>query len=160
MGARTWRRYEMSQRWVRTALVAACALAYLVVWAGTAEAATPRQLLHRYQPVTVLDPLEQFAPTQVNGFVNDSVLEIQTAPGVWSVARSNPTLATLPTQPAQSCMNAGLGGDCYRLNQAACSPADGTAGVACYSNAEQAGGPRKVEIEREDRKPATNAERQ
>ncbi len=71
----------MSHRWVRTALVAACALAYLVVWAGTAEAATPRQLLHRYQPVTVLDPLEQFAPTEVNGFVNDSVLEIQTAPG-------------------------------------------------------------------------------
>src|SRR3954467_7339129 len=36
------------------------------------------------------------------------------------------------------------GGDCYRLNQAACSPADGTAGVACYSNAEQAGDPRSV----------------
>ena len=75
----------MRTRWVRTALVAACALAYLVVWAGTAEAATPRQLLHRYQPVTVLDPLEQFAPTEVNGFVDDSVLEMQTAPGVWSV---------------------------------------------------------------------------
>ena len=74
----------MRVRWVRTALVAACALAYLVVWAGTAEAATPRQLLHRYQPVTVLDPLEQFAPTEVNGFVDDSVLEIQTAPGVWT----------------------------------------------------------------------------
>jgi hypothetical protein len=87
----------MSQRWVRTALVAACAIAYLVVWAGTAEAATPRQLLHRYQPVTVLDPLEHFAPTDVNGFVNDSVLEIQTAPGVWSVAQANPTLASLPT---------------------------------------------------------------
>ena len=98
----------MSVRWVRTALVAACALAYLVVWAGTAEAATPRQLLHRYQPVTVLDPLEQFAPTAVNGFVDDSVLEIQTAPGVWSVAQANPTLATLPTQPAQSCIDAGL----------------------------------------------------
>src|SRR5438876_359913 len=36
------------------------------------------------------------------------------------------------------------GGDCYRLNQSACSPADGTAGVACYSNAEQAGDPRSV----------------
>ena len=134
----------MRTRWVRTALVAACALAYLVVWAGTAEAATPRQLLHRYQPVTVLDPLEQFAPTEVNGFVDDSVLEIQTAPGVWSVAQANPTLATLPTQPAQSCIDAGLADSCYRLNQAACSPADGTAGVACYSNAEQAGDPRSV----------------
>jgi hypothetical protein len=143
----------MNVRWVRTALVAACALAYLVVWAGTAEAATPRQLLHRYQPVTVLDPLEQFAPTEVNGFVNDSVLEIQTAPKVWSVAQANPTLATLPTQPAQSCIDAGLAGDCYRLNQAACSPAAGTAGVACYSNAEQAGDPRSVVYARVARKP-------
>ena len=143
----------MSQRWVRTALVAACALAYLVVWAGTAEAATPRQLLHRYQPVTVLDPLEQFAPTAVNGFVNDSVLEIQTSPGAWGVAQANPTLATLPTQPAQSCIDAGLGGDCYRLNQAACSPADGTAGVACYSNAQQAGDPRSAVYARVVRKP-------
>jgi hypothetical protein len=143
----------MNVRWVRTALVAACALAYLVVWAGTAEAATPRQLLHRYQPVTVLDPLEQFAPTEVNGFVHDSVLEIQTAPGVWSVAQANPTLATLPTQPAQSCIDAGLASDCYRLNQAACSPTDGTAGVACYSNSEQAGDPRSVVYGRIDRKP-------
>ena len=143
----------MNVRWVRTALVAACALAYLVVWAGTAEAATPRQLLHRYQPVTVLDPLEQFAPTAVNGFVNDSVLEIQTAPKVWSVAQANPTLATLPTRPAQSCIDAGLASDCYRLNQAACSPVDGTAGVACYSNAEQAGDPRSVVYGRVARKP-------
>ena len=143
----------MRTRWVRTALVAACALAYLVVWAGTAEAATPRQLLHRYQPVTVLDPLEQFAPTEVNGFVDDSVLEIQTAPGVWSVAQANPTLATLPTQPAQSCIDAGLADSCYRLNQAACSPADGTTGVACYSNAEQAGDPRSVVYGRVARRP-------
>jgi len=143
----------MSQRWVRTALVAACALAYLVVWAGTAEAATPRQLLHRYQPVTVLDPLEQFAPTAVNGFVNDSVLEIQTSPSVWSVAQANPSLATVPTQPAQSCIDAGLGGDCYRLNQAACSPVDGTAGVACYNNAQQAGDPRSAVYARVVRKP-------
>ena len=143
----------MSQRWVRTALVAACALAYLVVWAGTAEAATPRQLLHRYQPVTVLDPLEQFAPTEVNGFVNDSVLEIQTAPGVWSVPQASPTLATLPTQPAQSCIDAGLADSCYRLNQAACSPADGTTGVACYNNAERAGDPRSVVYARVARRP-------
>ena len=143
----------MRTRWVRTALVAACALACLVVWAGTAEAATPRQLLHRYQPVTVLDPLEQFAPTAVNGFVDDSVLETQTAPGVWGVAQANPTLATLPTQPAQSCIDAGLADSCYRLNQAACSPADGTAGVACYSNAEQAGDPRSVVYGRVARRP-------
>ena len=143
----------MSQRWVRTALVAASALAYLVVWAGTAEAATPRQLLHRYQPVTVLDPLEQFAPTAVNGFVDDAVLEIQTAPGVWSVPQANPTLATLPTQPAQSCIDAGLASDCYRMNQAACSPADGTTGVACYNNAERAGDPRSVVYARVARRP-------
>jgi hypothetical protein len=78
------REVRMNVRWVRTALAVACSLAYLVVWAGTAEAATPRQLLHRYQPVTVLDPLEQFAPAEANGFVNDSVLEKQTALGAWT----------------------------------------------------------------------------
>jgi hypothetical protein len=61
-------------------------------------------------------------------------------------------MATLPT-PAQSCTDAGLAGDCYRLNQAACSPADGIAGVACYSNAEQAGDPRSVVYGRVARKP-------
>ena len=42
---------------------------------------------------------------------------------------------------------------CYRLNQAACSPADGTTGVACYSNAEQAGDPRSVVYGRVARRP-------
>jgi hypothetical protein len=142
----------MNVRRMRTALVVACALTYLVVWAGTAEAATPRQLLHRYQPVTVLDPLEQFAPTEMNGFVNDAVLEKQTARGVWTQVQADPSLATLPVRAAPSCITAGLA-DCYRLNQAACSPADGTAAVACYSNAEQAGDPQSVVYARVDRKP-------
>jgi hypothetical protein len=58
--------------------------------------------------------------------------------------KADPTLATLPTQPAVSCVDAGLSDSCYRLNQATCSPADGIAGVACYSNAERAGDPRGV----------------
>ena len=129
----------MFRTWVRAALVTVCAITCLAMWAGTAEAATwPKQLLKRYQPITVLDPQEQFAPTSVNGFVNDSVLEVQTAPGMWQLADANPSVSSLPLHPNQTCGDQGLS-PCYRLNQAACSPADGTAGVACYSNAEQSG---------------------
>ena len=39
------------------------------------------------------------------------------------------------------------------MNQAACSPADGTTGVACYNNAEQAGDPRSVVYARVARRP-------
>ena len=142
----------MNVRWVRTALVAACALAYLVVWAGTAEAATPRTVA----PLPAGDGARSVGAVRADGGERGrrrTLLEIQTAPGVWSVAQANPTLATLPTQPAQSCIDAGLAADCSRLNQAACSPADGTAGVACYSNSEQAGDPHSVVYGRVDRKP-------
>lgn len=71
------------RRIVVTAAVGAAALA---VWLpATADAAGHRALLHRYQPVTVLDGVEQFAPTAIGSFVGDAVLETQTAPGQWVV---------------------------------------------------------------------------
>jgi hypothetical protein len=130
----------MIRRWL---LVAASAIACLMVWAGTAEAATPKQLLKRYQPITVLDPQEQFAPEATNGFVADSVLQTQTAPGVWQTIDEHPTPADLRRPLTQSCIDQNIV-DCYRLNQAACSPADGTAGMACYRDADQANDPRSV----------------
>ena len=51
---------------------------------AAAHAGGTQRLLERYQPVTVLDATEQFAPTGVATFVSDAALETQTAPGVWS----------------------------------------------------------------------------
>jgi hypothetical protein len=106
---------------LRVVMMLAAALVCLAVLTAPAEAATSKQLLHRYQPVTVLDPLEQFAPTTVNTFVADSTLQQQTAPGVWSVVDPNPTLAGLPTT-----------GGLYRLDQSGCSPAGGLDAEECY----------------------------
>jgi hypothetical protein len=125
-------------------LVAAAAVAGCLAVVSPAQAATPKQLLARYQPVTVLDPLEQFRPTNANGFVRDSVLEVQTSPGVWALVNGNPTLATLPTRPTDSCLNHAVV-DCYRLNQQACSPAGGQVGnIACYAASYAASDPRNV----------------
>ncbi len=104
---------------VVTALTAA--LACLAAVSSPAEAATSKQLLHRYQPVTVLDPLEQFAPTTMNTFVADSTLQQETAPDVWSVVNPDPTLADLPTT-----------GGSFRLDQSGCTPSGGLDAVACY----------------------------
>ncbi|HET6850251.1 MAG TPA: hypothetical protein VFH74_15435 [Gaiellales bacterium] len=89
-------------------------------------------LLARFQPVTVVDPLEPFRPTDVNGFVHDATLETQSAPGSWSLVDPHPQLATLPTRDSASCQSQGLA-MCYRLNQQPCSPTAGPIGdLACY----------------------------
>ncbi|MDX6548693.1 MAG: hypothetical protein QOG33_2243 [Gaiellales bacterium] len=107
---------------IRSAIALAMAAGCLAAMAGPAEAATSSQLLARYQPVTMLDPLEQFAPTTVNSFVGDSTLQVQTAPGVWSVVDANPSVTDLP-----------VGGTAtYRLDQSTCSPTGGLDAVACY----------------------------
>ena len=59
---------------------------------AAAHAGGTQRLLERYQPVTVLDATEQFAPTGVASFVSDAALETQTAPGVWSVVDATPSL--------------------------------------------------------------------
>jgi len=121
--ART-REVKMLGTRLRILIVLTAALGCLGALASPAEAATSSQLLAKYQPVTALDPLEQFAPTTVDTFVDDSTLQQETAPGVWSVVDPSPTLAGLPTT-----------GGIYRLDQTACSPAGGPDAVACYRNA-------------------------
>src|SRR5437870_9285372 len=96
---------------LRVVIMLAAALGCLGALASPAEAATSSQLLAKFQPVTALDPLEQFAPTTVDTFVDDSTLQQETAPGVWSVVDPDPALAGLPTT-----------GGVYRLDQTACSP--------------------------------------
>ena len=100
--------------------------------AASASAARSGQvLLRRYQPVTVLDKRELFAPTTVGSFVADANLETQTAPGVWSLVSSQPTPATLPTQPTAACVARALV-PCFRLNQRDCTPKRGLAAEACF----------------------------
>jgi hypothetical protein len=131
-------------RGTRRAVAAAAVLAGFLAVASPAQAATPKQLLARYQPVTVIDPLEPFRPTDVNGFVRDSVLETMTPAGTWVLADGDPRLATLPTRRSQSCVDHDQL-RCYRLNQQACSPAAGSVGdVACYTSSWLASDPRNV----------------
>ena len=119
------------------------AVAACLATAVPAHAATMPQLLKRYQPVTVLDPIEGFTPTNVDGFVGDSVLQTQTAPGVWTTIDPDPQPGSLPRRPTAACTELGLD-PCYRLNQAACTPAGGVEAEACYRSAWLADDPRNV----------------
>jgi hypothetical protein len=82
--------------------------------------------------VTVLDPLEIFAPTTVASFVADANLETQTAPNTWALVTAAPSLADLPATPTPACVAQALV-PCYRLNQRDCSPAGGAAALACFA---------------------------
>ncbi|HEU0195164.1 MAG TPA: hypothetical protein VFQ71_13250 [Gaiellales bacterium] len=128
------------RRVMAAAAVGAAALALLP---ATADASGRQALLHRYQPVTVLDGLERFAPTTVGSFVGDAVLETQTAPGQWAVVDASPRPGGLPVRDREACTAQDLS-PCFRLNQATCSPADGPAGTACYRDAWQYPAPRSV----------------
>ena len=115
-------------RWVT---VAGATCACLAAFAGTAAASQhPDRMLKRYQPVTVLDGHEAFAPTSVASFAADADLETQTAPNTWAVVTTSPSLGALPMAPTAACVAQALV-PCYRLNQHDCTPAAGTAGVAC-----------------------------
>jgi len=120
---------------MRTSIRWACAAAAVACFAAlssTALASTHSgRLLARYQPVTVMDPSEAFAPTDVGSFVADAGLETQTAPNTWVLLNSSPTLGSLPAAPTAACVAQALV-PCYRLNQRDCTPATGTASVACY----------------------------
>ena len=50
--------------------------------------------------MTVLDPLEQFTPTNVGSFVGDSVLQTQTSPGVWQTIDEHPTAGRAAAEPS------------------------------------------------------------
>jgi hypothetical protein len=92
--------------------------------AGTASAAPDTQLLRMYQPVTYLDPVEQFGPSSVQSFIADSDLERLQA-GSWVVVDADPEPGELP----------GPGTGVWRLNQDSCTPTMPLGGLACYAGA-------------------------
>ncbi len=117
---------------IRRLYACATAVACFAALSGTALASThAARMLARYQPVTVMDPNEAFAPTSVATFVADADLETQTAPNTWALVTSSPALGSLPSAPTAACAAQGLV-PCYRLNQRDCTPAAGAAAVACY----------------------------
>jgi len=117
---------------IRRLTACATAVACFAALSGTALASThAARMLARYQPVTVMDPNEAFAPTGVATFVADADLETQTAPNTWALVTSSPALGSLPSTPTAACVDQGLV-PCYRLNQRDCTPAAGAAAVACY----------------------------
>jgi hypothetical protein len=109
----------------RGAIVVCIALAALF-WAPSVAGAenVDRQLLETYQPVTQLDPAEQFRPASVQSFVADADLE-QLQDGAWSLVDADPEPGELPAP----------GTGVFRLNQDSCTPTVFLAGLACYSAA-------------------------
>jgi hypothetical protein len=79
--------------------------------------------------VTVLHPVELFAPVAVDPFLAAARLEQRTADGTW--AASGQPSSPLPTTDPNGCSSAG-GSACWRLNVASCTPASGVASVTCY----------------------------
>ena len=104
----------------RIAALAAALLSLGAAAAAPAQAGelSPDELLARYQPITVFDASERFAPTSVDGFVVGSDLQLAGAGGYATVEVPPPGLP--------------VHGDGWRLDRRACSPAAGLAAVGCY----------------------------
>lgn len=109
--------------------VLAAAIAAALAAPAHAGKPSPSELLARYQPVTVLDRTEAFAPSSVEEFLADADLERRREDGSYDVVAGSPRW--LPVH-----------GDGWRLNHRGCSPAGGLAAVGCYAAA--AGGPSVV----------------
>ena len=123
------------------AIAFACLLA--VCHPAAARADDGGSLLQLYQPVTVMDGAELFAPTTVESFVGDADLETQTAPGVWQVVDATPSAGRLPARPTAACTEQSLS-PCYRLDQPGCTLADGPAALGCFQAAWQDPQPQSV----------------
>jgi hypothetical protein len=105
---------------------------------GTAVAAADdeqpdAQLLRTYRPVLVFHPDEQFRPTKVQSFVEDSELERFTGTSpqqlpldpFWTVVDSDPEPGELGALPP----------GVYRLDQVGCNAFDPLADLECYASA-------------------------
>jgi hypothetical protein len=112
----------------RQLLAAAACLAVLVVNPARA-ALPPAQLLARYQPVAVLDPVEQFRPVAVDAFLGQARLEQRTPQATW-LDSGLPT-TPLPTADPAGCTSSG-DSPCWRLNLPTCTETVGVASIACY----------------------------
>lgn len=109
----------------RRAMVVCFAFAVFLAAPGVAGADNAdRRLLDAFQPVTHLDPAEQFRPASVQSFVADADLERFEA-GAWSLVDADPEPGELP----------GPGTGAWRLNQDSCTPTLPIGGLACYSAA-------------------------
>lgn len=109
-------------RWI--ACFSAVLLMALGAAAGAQGARPDPQLLRTYQPVLHFDPHEQFGPTTVQGFIDDSVLE-QNVAGQWAVVNPDPGPGGLPAP----------GTGFFRLNQTGCTPSAPIGGLTCYAAA-------------------------
>ena len=123
-------------------LATAVAPAYALTSAGQVK------LLKRYQPVTWFSAAELFTPTNVGAFEGNVRLRWQNAPGVFSTAApgsSNPTPEQIAGSRNSQC-DAGLRNPCWLLDESNCNAAGGVAPatLACYQNAWQASGPKRV----------------
>jgi hypothetical protein len=97
----------------------------LLILAGAGQAATPKRLLTKYQPVTYFTSNEDFRPTTVDSFVADATLErFSPACQCFVVVDPDPAVTSLPSSGAG-----------WRLNQQPCSPVLGLEGEACYAAA-------------------------
>ena len=102
-----------------TAVLAAALVVVLAPGMARAEN-VDNGLLGTYQPVTHLDPVEQFRPVSVQSFVADADLERLEA-GSWAVVDPDPEPGELP------------GTGTWRLNQDSCVPTLPIGGLSCYA---------------------------
>ena len=111
-------------RWVT---VAGATCACLAAFAGTAAASQhPDRMLKRYQPVTVLDGHEAFAPTSVGVVCRRRRPRDPDRAEHLGRRDDEPLARRAPEAPTAACVAQALV-PCYRLNQHDCTPAAGTA---------------------------------
>jgi hypothetical protein len=143
-GTRSGRASRSSSRIVREGAAALAFAAVLVVGVASGAHAAPAsspdaQLLRKHQPVLVFHPDEQFRPTKVQSFVEDSELErfVGTSlaelvlDAAWAVVDPDPEPGELPGP---------MPGVFYRLDQAGCEADAPLAGRDCYTAAWSEGG--------------------
>jgi hypothetical protein len=124
---------------------------WLTTSAAPAYALSPdRQLalLRTYQPVTWFSSAELFTPTNVGVFEGNVRLRWQNAPGTFSTTppgSTTPTPEEIGTARDTQCAP-GLRNPCWLLDESNCNAAGGVAPatLACYLNAWQAAGPKRV----------------
>jgi hypothetical protein len=136
----------------RARLTAVLAVAlWLATAVAPAYALTPdRQLdlLKTYQPVTWFSAAELFTPTNVGAFEDNVRLRWQNAAGSYTSAAPgsmHPTPEEIANARDSQCA-AGLRDPCWILDESNCAASGGVAPatLACYQNAWQAAGPRRV----------------
>jgi hypothetical protein len=127
----------------------------VAVWIVTAVqpafAVTPDrqlELLRTYQPVTWFSAAELFTPTNVGSFEGAVRLRWQNAAGSFTSASpgsANPTPEEIANARNTQCQT-GLRDPCWILDESNCAAAGGVAPatLACYQNAWQAAGPKRV----------------